>query len=195
MNARGVAWAGAGFVIAFTAGWLAYPRAFYRSEAQPLAFNHLVHTGDAAGLTCDACHTLSAEGRFEGIPVVAVCAGCHASPIGTSDAERLFVERFIVPGTEIPWKSYWRQPDNAWFSHAIHVRKGEVACTECHGDHGSSTRLEDRMVNRLTGYPRNVDRVTLAGVVGSEVVGMKMDRCTGCHRSKGFRSGCISCHK
>jgi Fe-S cluster assembly scaffold protein SufB len=195
MNVRGVVWAAAGFVVAFSAGWLGYPALLYRSEAQPLAFNHAIHTGEAAGLSCDACHVLADDGRFEGIPAVAVCAGCHASPIGTTEAERLLVERYVVPGAEVPWKSYWRQPDNAWFSHAIHVRKGGIACSECHGGHGSSASLDDAMVNRLSGYPANVDRVTMAGLVGNEAVGMKMDRCTGCHRLKGFRSGCISCHQ
>lgn len=195
MTARGIAWVATGFILAFTGGWLGYPRLFYRPEAQPMAFNHRVHTGEAAGLSCDVCHVLADDGRFEGIPAVAVCAGCHASPIGTTEAERLLVERYVVPGVEIPWKSYWKQPDNAWFSHAIHSRRAEIACEDCHGGHGSSATLEVPMVNRLSGYPAGVDRVTLAAFAGGQAVGMKMDRCVGCHSAKGFRSGCIACHR
>jgi hypothetical protein len=195
MNARGLAWAAAGLIAACSAGWLGYPALFYKTETQPLSFSHKVHAGDGAGLTCDACHVLADDGRFEGMPETAVCGGCHGAPIGTSDAEKALVEHYVVPGTEVPWKSYWRQPDNAWFSHAIHVRKGGIACDECHGGHGSSASLDAPTVNRLSGYPADVDRVTVAGFLGREKTGMKMDRCTGCHESRGFRSGCISCHQ
>ena len=195
MTLRGFTWAGAGFIAAIAAGWLAYPALFYRTEAQPMAFSHSVHTGEAAGIECNACHTIADDGSFGGIPRTEGCAGCHGSPIGESEAERLLVERYVTPGEEIPWKSYWRQPDNAWFSHAIHVRKGGIECAECHGGRGTSTDAGERMVNRLTGYPADVERITLAGLAGREAVGMKMDRCTGCHASRGFRSGCIACHQ
>ncbi len=195
MTTRGVAWTAAGFLLAFAGGWLGYPRIFYAEEAQPMTFNHLAHTGESAGMTCDACHRLSDDGRFEGIPGVSVCAECHSSPIGESDAERVLVERYVTPGEEIPWKSYWRQPDNAWFPHAVHTKKAGIACSDCHGAHGSSAGLDDRAVNRLSGYPQDVDRISLAGMIGRESVGMKMDRCTGCHRERGVESGCIECHK
>jgi len=195
MTARGISWAAAGLVMTCAAGWLLYPALFYRTWAQPLSFNHKIHTGDAAGLSCDACHALADDGRFVGMPATELCAGCHASPIGTTAAERTLVEQYVTPGAEIPWKSYWRQPDNAWFSHAIHIRKGGVACEECHGAHGSSEALEQPLVNRLTGYPRDMERIAVPALFTRETPGMKMDRCTGCHESRGFRSGCISCHQ
>jgi hypothetical protein len=195
VTTRGVGWTAAGFLLAFTGGWLGYPQLFYRSEPQPMTFNHRLHTGEGAGMECDACHRLSEDGRFEGIPAVAVCAECHTAPLGTSENEKVLVERYVTPGVEIPWKSYWRQPDNAWFPHAFHVRSAGMGCADCHGGHGSSDTLRDLAVDRLSGYPADVDRVSLLAVIGRGPVGMKMDRCTGCHAQRGVRTGCIECHK
>jgi hypothetical protein len=195
VTVRGATWTLAGFAATLAAGWILYPGLVYRQESQPMTFNHLVHTGESAGMRCDACHRMSDDGRFEGIPPLSVCAECHSEPLGTSEAENTLVGEFIRPQKEIGWKSYWRQPDNAWFSHSIHVTKAAIACTECHGDHGSSASLPALPVNRLSGYPAGVDRVSLTAVLGGAPVNMKMDRCTGCHGRSGVRTGCIACHK
>jgi hypothetical protein len=195
MTMRGLLMVSAGFVTAFAAGWLGYPAIFYRAEEQPLTFNHAVHTGASAGMACGDCHLLADDGRFEGIPGVGVCAGCHSAPIGGTESEKLLVERYVVPGTEIPWRSYWRQPDNAWFSHAVHSGRSGLACSDCHGGHGESATLETPMVNRLSGYPISVDAVRLGNLLTGRPGGMKMDRCTGCHSARGFRTGCLNCHK
>ena len=49
------------------AGWLAFPKALYRVEAQPLQFNHKVHVKQSS-MACADCHALSEAGEFAGVP-------------------------------------------------------------------------------------------------------------------------------
>ncbi len=185
----------AGLTATLALGWFVFPLVLYRTETQPLAFNHKVHTSDQSGMTCDMCHEFNVDGTFKGIPSVAKCAECHASEIGSSAAEKTLVEEYIGPEKEIPWKVYSRQPDNAFFSHAIHVTRAGVPCDECHGAYGSSDSMKVYQVNRITGYSRDIWGRDISGFFPPPGEGMKMDRCVHCHHERRVDDSCIDCHK
>ena len=192
---RGMIAALLGFGVGLFAGWYLFPMLLYSSEPQPLRFSHKVHTGDPASLTCETCHEFSVDGRFAGLPTLEKCAGCHSSTIGESPEEKLFVEDYVVPGKAIPWKVYSRQPDNAHFSHAEHVKLAGLACEECHAPRGAEDVPPVYQVNRISGYSRDIWGRNISGVPSHPWEGMKMDRCVGCHAGQGRRDGCIECHK
>ena len=193
MTFRGTACVLAGFLGALGAGWIAFPRALYRSEPQPLAFSHAAHAG--AGMSCGDCHAFHADGRFSGIPTVARCAECHAAPIGETAEEKRLVDEFVTPGREIPWKVYSRQPDHVFFSHATHVKGGGLACEECHGPHGRGETLPAYESNRLSGYSRSIWGHSLARFARESWEGKKMTDCSDCHRRRGVEEGCLDCHR
>lgn len=193
MNGRVLAAFVVGFGAALAGGWLAFPRALYRAVDQPIQFSHAIHTGEKVGSACSDCHALGDDGRFVGLPPVEVCAGCHAEPLGDSPDEKRLVEEYVKPGREIPWLVYARQPENVFFSHSAHIRLASLSCERCHGSHGKTDSLRPIELNRLTAYSRDVDGglVTLARDAGT----MKMDDCARCHRDRGVREGCLTCHK
>lgn len=170
-----------GVLAALGAGWRGYPHLLYQRVAQPVAFSHKVHTGQA-GMKCEDCHSLRADGTFTGAPGVDKCAGCHAAPMGSSAQEKLLVDRYVTPNREIPWQSYARQPDSVYFSHAYHVGLARLACVECHGKQGESTTLEPVEINRISQYSRSPHW-------------LDMNACSDCHRQRGTASSCLSCHK
>ncbi len=195
MNRQGVLLFLAGFAFSLALGWIVLPELLYRTEPQPLEFNHKVHTGDQGGMSCDACHVFSDDGRFEGIPAVAKCGECHSSPIGESQNEKLLVEGFVTPNKPIPWRVYSRQPDNAYFSHSTHVTLAGLQCEQCHGVHGASEKLEPFQIDRISGYSRNITGRTVLASASNPSEKMTMDSCVRCHAKSGRRSGCIECHK
>ncbi len=192
---RGVIVFLAGVVASLALGWFVFPMALYRTELQPIGFNHVVHTGEQNGMTCDMCHEFTEEGRFTGIPRTAKCAECHSTALGTTEIEKQLIEEFITPEKEIPWKVYSRQPDNAHFSHASHVTRAEVPCEECHGPHGASAELPPYQRNRITGYSRDIWGRNISGIPSEPWQGMKMDRCVRCHADRNRVDGCVACHK
>jgi menaquinone reductase, multiheme cytochrome c subunit len=184
-----------GVVAALAVGWFLFPFALYRTEPQPLSFNHGLHTGDQNGVACEMCHEFAPDGRFKGIPTIAKCAECHATAIGPTEAEKRLVEEYVTPGREIPWKVYSRQPDNAFFSHATHATLGKLECPVCHGPRGSDTSLTAYQVNRISGYSRDVWGPNISGIATEPWQGMKMDRCIRCHAERDRVDGCVACHK
>ncbi len=176
---RGALFFAVGMTFALAAGWYGWPRAIYRQTAQPLQFSHQVHA-EKAGMKCEDCHTLLADGSFSGIPVVDKCAGCHAAPAGTTADEKLLVEKYVTSGRNVPWGVYSRQPDNAWFPHAVHVNLAKLRCEQCHDQHGKSDKLQQVSLNRITGYSKST---------------IKMSRCEACHAERGVKAGCLDCHK
>jgi hypothetical protein len=185
----------AGILFGALIGWFAFPAVLYRSTEQPQHFSHLTHTGEKGGMACTDCHVTSEAGRFQGIPAVAKCAECHASPIGETESEKQLVEQFITPNKEIPWLVYARQPDNAFFPHAAHVTLGEMKCEDCHGPHGTSDLLRPHETNRVSGYSRDIWGPNISGFASNSWEGMKMDKCAGCHGDNNRRDGCVACHK
>jgi menaquinone reductase, multiheme cytochrome c subunit len=169
----------AGLSASLAFGWFAFPRLIYRTEAQPLRFSHKTHTGEKGGMKCDDCHALRADGTFSGVPAIEKCGGCHASQLGTSSDEKLLVEKYVGANREVAWKVYSRQPDNAFFSHAYHVKLAKIGCEECHKDHGKTDSLRAYSSNRISEYGP----------------GQTMSDCERCHDRRGVRAGCLDCHK
>ncbi|MBK9376344.1 MAG: cytochrome c3 family protein [Holophagales bacterium] len=181
-----------GLVPALAAGWLLFPRLLYKTEAQPLPFNHKVHT--EGGMGCTDCHATAENGRFTGLPTTEACAGCHAEK-GDNAGINALVASYVEPGREVPWLVHARQPDNVYFPHAPHVTGDKLACARCHGPHGASTATRTYAVNRLSGYSRDIWGPSLARVGPKDGQGMKMSDCIQCHRAGGRESACLDCHK
>lgn len=179
---------------ALAAGWVGFPYALYQRIPQPLEFNHAVHM-DKASMKCEDCHAIRDDGSFAGIPAVAQCAGCHAQPLGSTPAEKVLVEKYVTPNREIPWAVYSRQPENVYFPHAAHVKLAKLACAECHGDHGKTTRLRPFERNRVSGYSRDIWGPSMARISARKRPGMKMDDCIDCHHERGLSHSCMECHK
>jgi hypothetical protein len=171
----------AGFAGMLAAGWLGMPRVIYRSEKQPLDFNHRIHK-DKASQKCADCHAISADGTFAGTPMLANCTGCHVEPLGTTPNEKALVVSYVKPGREIAWRSYARQPMNVRFPHAVHVNLGKIACEKCHGAHGNTASIGPYEEDRISTYSRGAVR-------------MSMSACEDCHREKKVEAGCLACHK
>ncbi len=184
----------AGVAASLAIGWFVFPLVLYKTEAQPLQFNHKIHTGEQGSMPCETCHEFADDGRFKGIPVVSKCAECHSAPLGTTLNEKQLVDEYITPQKEIPWKVYSRQPDNAYFSHGSHVKIGNMKCEDCHASEGTSETMRVYQVNRITGYSRDIWGQNISGI-SSHPEGMKMDRCVRCHADQNRVDGCIDCHK
>lgn len=172
----------AGLALALGAGWVAFPRALYFSRQQPVDFSHKVHA-DKAGAKCEDCHSFRDDGSFAGLPTLDQCSGCHSAAMGTTAAEKNFIDRFVTPGRQPEWAAYSRQPENVSFSHAVHVKRAKLACEACHGAEGSSNRSRPYQADRISGYSRDVWNT------------MKMADCVACHRARGLEHGCLDCHK
>jgi ribosomal protein L34E len=103
--------------------------------------------------------------------------------MGSTVAEKNFIDQYVTPQREPQWASYARQPENVYFSHITHVKLAQVKCERCHGDEGSSDTLRPYQQDRISGYSRDVWR------------DMKMDDCVACHRQHGLEHSCLDCHK
>ena len=178
----------AGIAIALGAGWVAFPRVIYRSTPQPVNFSHKVHA-DKAGAKCEDCHSFRADGTFAGLPTLDKCAGCHSAPMGTTAAEKTFIDQYVTPNREPRWASYARQPENVAFSHAAHVKRANMKCETCHGDTGTSDSLRPYKVDRISGYSRDI------WLIPNTPHGMKMADCVACHHRNGLEHSCLDCHK
>ena len=177
----------AGLAAALGAGWAGFPYAIYSSRPQPVDFSHKIHT-EKAGAKCEDCHAFRADGTFAGTPTLDKCSGCHAAPMGSTPAEKDFIDRYVTPQREPEWLSYARQPENVFFSHAAHVKPGNLKCETCHGALGESDRLPRFQRDRISGYSRDI-----WGNAGRP--GMTMDDCIRCHRQQDRRDSCLDCHK
>lgn len=177
---RGLIIFATGFAFSAAAGWLVLPDKFYSKTQQPVQFSHEVHVGPKNSLACDTCHSFRADGSFTGVPKMDGCTGCHAAPMGTTVAEKNFIEQYVTPGREPQWLVYSRQPDNASFSHAVHVKRAKLACEQCHSTHAKTTTLRPVELNRISGYARDT---------------MHMDACVACHKKNGLEHSCLDCHK
>ena len=169
----------AGVLAALGAGWAGFPRAIYSTRPQPVDFSHKVHSEKAA-MQCEDCHAFRADGTYAGIPALEKCAGCHAAPMGTTAAEKAFIDQYVTPNREPQWTPYARQPETVYFSHVTHVKLGKMKCEECHGAQGASEHLGPAQVDRVSGYSRGTQ---------------SMDGCVECHYKRGLEYSCMECHK
>jgi menaquinone reductase, multiheme cytochrome c subunit len=171
----------AGALVAMGAGWVGFPYALYDRKPQPVDFSHKVHTGEKAGaMKCDDCHAFREDGSFAGIPKLEKCSGCHTAAMGTTVAEKKFIEQYVTPNREPQWESYSRQPDNVYFSHAVHIKRGKLACDRCHGALGTTDTLPVKFQDRISGYGKGIK---------------KMDNCEDCHHQNKLNQSCMDCHK
>jgi c(7)-type cytochrome triheme protein len=164
-----------GFILAMISGWVVFPRVLYSQKAQPLSFSHSAH----ADSECVDCHRFRGDGTYSGIPDTENCRQCHEEAMGSSEAEKILIEKYLQENKEIPWLVYARQPDNVYFSHAAHV-KPNIECTRCHRDVAKDEKLPVVLENRLTGYSADT---------------MKMSECEQCHAERGASNACHVCHK
>ncbi|MCP4682078.1 MAG: cytochrome C [Desulfobacterales bacterium] len=199
----------AGLIGSLILGWVIFPMLLYSDQQQPFNFNHALHLdpeivdgieGDTETETCLFCHEFRDDGTFAGIPRLAKCMECHddpESPMGETADEQEFLTKYVADEIEIPWLSYYRQPDCVYFSHIAHVNMGELGCGTCHGDHDKSERLPAYKANRLTGYSIKIWGENIAGIKNNTWDRMKMDDCADCHTEKGHEenNACFVCHK
>ena len=186
---------GLGVAVTLLAGWVAFPQALYVRRQQPLEFRHKTHAEKSGLADCNECHALRDDGTFAGIPAMEKCAGCHSERIGESKAEATLVNDYIKPGHETPWLVYSQQPANVWFSHAIHLKRGGLSCTECHANYGESDQVKVYEVNRISGYSRDIWGHSISRVHRAPHDGMKMSDCENCHHQRHVEVGCLGCHQ
>jgi hypothetical protein len=184
----------AGAVVALGAGWIGFPYVIYKSQPQPVNFSHKVHA-DKAGAKCEDCHALRADGSYAGTPTLDKCSGCHAAAMGTTVAEKNFIDQYVTPNREPQWKSYARQPDNVFFPHGTHIKRAGLRCERCHGDVGASDALRPYQEDRVSGYSRDIWGRPVSKIALSSEGGMKMADCVSCHRQQGLEHSCLDCHK
>lgn len=196
MKHRGTILFLAGLVIALTAGWIAFPHIIYSSQPQPVEFSHQSHA-EKAGMLCEDCHTLRADGTYTGIPPIEECAGCHSDNLGPSDAEKSFVAQYVAIQRNPKWASYSRQPENVWFSHTPHVRLAEIECERCHGEQGTTDKSRLYEQDRISGYSRDIWGYTAETSAQEKITvpGMEMGDCIDCHDEEGLEHSCLDCHK
>jgi len=197
----------AGFIGALILGIYIFPMLLYSSQPQPMNFNHMLHLNEDIGIEGDTdterclyCHEFRSDGTFVGIPRLDKCMECHddpESPLGETDAEAEFLNKYVAEGKEIPWLSYSRQPVCVYFSHIAHVQMGEIECATCHGPHAETEVLKARKVNRISTYPISIWGENIYGWKTSTWDRMKMDDCAECHSAMGHEedNACFVCHK
>ncbi len=205
----GLIYFAAGIIPALIIGWVIFPMALYSSQEQPIDFNHALHMdpetvegieGSAENDRCLYCHSFREDGSFSGIPAIKTCMQCHDDPdnsLGETAAEKLLLTDYVAKNLEIPWLSYYRQPDCVYFSHIAHINMGLMECNTCHGDHGETYNLPPYKKNRITGYSKNIWGKNLLGYKENTWDRMKMDDCAECHTTKGYEknNACFVCHK
>ncbi len=184
-----------GLSVALFVGWVVFPRVLYLQKRQPLDFLHKMHAEKSGLSDCSECHTIREDGTFAGLPAKDKCAGCHSERIGESRAEAILVDNYIKTDHETPWLVYARQPANVWFSHAIHVKRANLTCTECHSTYGESDTVRVSQVNRISGYSRDIWGHSMSRLRNAPHEGMKMTDCEDCHRRRKVEVGCLGCHE
>ena len=182
-----------GLAVSLLIGWVVFPKLLYSQKQQPIDFSHSIHV-DAVG-DCGSCHYFRDDGSFSGIPALSNCMECHEEAQGENPEEVKLIEDYIEPNREIPWLVYARQPDCVFFSHAAHVKMGELECETCHGMKGESDRTTVYEENRITGYSRAIWGKNIAGLKTNTWDRMKMDDCAECHEEHGVNQACFVCHK
>jgi hypothetical protein len=186
-------WFLAGLCVTLFVGWVVFPYLLYERIEQPLQFSHKIHI-ETAGMSCDNCHAFKEDGKFTGIPALSKCTECHSDVIGTSAQEKKLVEEYVKKNREIPWLVYARQPQNAYFSHASHIKLANISCEQCHNRHATTDSLRTYERNRITGYSRDIGRTSIFRTAASWN-GLTMDDCADCHKKHNIPNTCLKCHK
>jgi quinoprotein glucose dehydrogenase len=101
------------------------------APVQRIAFSHERHVM-TAGMKCDDCHQVSADGKQMQIPNVATCMTCHQTVMTTSP-EIQKLARLEKVGQQVSWVRVYQLPPFVFFSHQKHI-DAKVDCAICHGD-------------------------------------------------------------
>ncbi len=128
----------------------------YQPE-QPIYYSHKVHAG-VNQINCQYCHTGTYQGKQATLPSVNVCMNCHAAineykgealkrengdvVDGTAEIKKLYKYAGFTEGQPwdaskakpIEWVRIHNLPDHVYFNHAQHVKAGQIACQQCHGE-------------------------------------------------------------
>ena len=137
---------------------------------QPLRFDHALHAEEELG--CLDCHLHAEEGPYAALPSLESCLLCHEEAQG-EDPEEPRVREFAERDEPIPWVGVNRLVGHVYFSHAPHVVRAKMDCSECHGAMATRHEVVDQS---------QVDRLT-------------MKACMDCHAERGASNDCLSCHK
>lgn len=152
---------------------------------QPIFYSHKVHAG-INQINCLYCHGNAWESKHAAVPSVNVCMNCHKTVTtyekgpklydrdgkevnGTAEIAKLYEYAGFDPknanawdpnkAKPIPWVKIHNLPDHVFFSHAQHVRAGNVQCQTCHGE--ITAMDEVRQVSELSmGWCVNCHRQT-----------------------------------
>ena len=190
-----------GLAASLIVGWVVFPKVLYSQKKQPIEFNHVLHN-ELVEDGCESCHFFREDGSYSGVPTLDQCIECHEEVNGEDPEEARFVNEFVANNREVPWLIYSRQPQNVFFSHAAHVKMGEMDCVTCHGHIGESESLPIYKQNRISGYSIDIWGRNISGIKRNSWDRMKMDDCAECHRQEGvnqnsvqtLRGGCFVCH-
>jgi hypothetical protein len=190
-----------GLAASLVVGWVVFPKLLYSQKNQPIEFNHVLHI-ELVEDGCESCHFFREDGSYHGVPTLEQCIECHEEVNGEDPEEARFVNEFVANNREVPWHIYSRQPQNVFFSHAAHVKMGEMDCVTCHGHIGESESLPVYKENRISGYSIDIWGRNISGIKRNTWDRMKMDDCAECHRREGvnqnsvqtLRGGCFVCH-
>ena len=103
---------------------------------QPIKFSHQIHAGQNR-INCLYCHNMAEHSKSAGIPSAAVCLNCHQMVVKEGTRSGSFEINKIIRAVEnndpIIWNRVYNLPDHVFFSHAQHVKVGQLQCAECHG--------------------------------------------------------------
>jgi hypothetical protein len=191
-----------GLAASLVLGWVIFPQLLYSQKEQPIQFNHAMHN-EMVDNGCESCHFFREDGTYSGVPKLAQCIDCHEEVQGESAEEEKFVTQYVQQEREVPWLVYSRQPPCVFFSHAAHVKMGQMDCVTCHGPVGESETLRTYEANRITGISRDIWGSNIAGFKKNSWDRMKMDDCSECHQREKVnqnsvqthKGGCFVCHK
>lgn len=136
--------------------------------AQPIAFNHRIHTEI---LECETCHEQALSGAHSGLPGISTCLQCHEEPV-TESAEELKIAELAGGGAEQVFSKLFRLPDNVFYTHRRHTAIAGLECAACHGAIAETTAPPQVPLVRIT-----------------------MDFCIDCHRERGASEECTDCHR
>lgn len=157
-------------IIIITVALLALGTVVLGGLAQPIQFNHNLHTAEV-GMDCPECHQYVTRSRKATLPGRSVCIDCHEEAQGETAEEQKLVE-LLQAGDELNWQRVYELPRHVYFSHFRHVTLGQIGCQKCHGE-----------MSELTSPPTKPATDIL-----------EMDTCMDCHEDRQAEQDCLACH-
>lgn len=147
---------------------------------QPIPFSH-VHHADEYEISCEYCHSNTADSPAAGVPSVQLCMGCHAHfPKEYDELEGIqILKQHWEDKRSIEWQQIHRLPEYVQFRHNRHVAAG-VACQTCHGP--------VQQMHKLYLVP---DTKWVNGLPAQK---LKMGWCMTCHWERQASVDCLTCH-